>query len=105
MKNLYLASFIIALVGCESVPNAIPCENGRVKKDLPSKTIVASDLYVRPDVKAKHAKIWGVPSQPSSSVSSDAKNKPWKPKDDSMAYYYAEKQKFPMPEEKSLKSK
>ncbi|MBX9697448.1 MAG: hypothetical protein K2X53_05145 [Alphaproteobacteria bacterium] len=95
MKNLYIASFIIALVGCESVPEAVPPERGAAKKDMSSKTVSRVDLYVKPELEQKNSKIWGIPSKSSCAVPSGAKDKSWEAKKDTMAYY-AESKKFPI---------
>lgn len=92
MKNLYIASFIFMLAGCESVPEAVPCERGAVEKDMSSKTVSRCDLYVKPELKQKHSKIWGVPSKSSCADPSGAKDKSWAAKKDTMAHYHTEQQ-------------
>lgn len=92
MKNLYVASFILTLVGCESVPEEILHERGSAEKNMSSKTVSRCDLYMSPELKKKHAKIWGVPSKSSCAVPSGAKDKSWGPKKDTMAYYHTEQQ-------------
>ena len=98
MKNLYIAAFILALVGCESVPEEVLHERGAAEKNMSSKTVSRCDLYMSPELEQKNSKIWGVPNKSSCDVPKGTKDKSWEAKKDTMAYY-AEKQKFPKPKE------
>lgn len=98
MKNLYSVTFILALVGCECMPEEVLHKRGAAEKNVSSKTVSRGDLYMQPELEQKNSKIWGVPNKSSCDVPSGTKHKSWEAKKDTMAYY-AEKKKFPMPKE------